>query len=528
MSEERLQRILARAGLGSRRACERLISQGHLTVDGRLVTELGATADPLASVICVDGQPIHLEPSRYIVFHKPAGYLSNPDPRAVHPSWLDLVSVSERLFPVGRLDLESEGLLLLTNDGELAQHLTHPRFEHPKTYLVQVEGIPNQRKLRRMQHGIMLEDGPTAPTEVTLLRPRSNQVSAQSMGALNRQAGAQSKGVSPRGSKPSCWLKVSLREGRKRQLRRMVARLGHPALRVVRISIGPLELGQLPVGKWRELWPAEVEALRAAANLGSPHTQRVRLRREQKKNPLLQVRRMKSPMHRHPPRIIAMDGPSASGKSTVGRLLARQLGYLYFDTGVMYRAIAYVALSRRIALADETAITAVARQVVLEVVPPTVADGRDATVLADGVDITWEIRSPEVERAVSPVSAYAGVRDALRLSQRRVAMGGPVVMVGRDIGTVVLPEADLKLYLDASLKVRAQRRCLERRARGEAPALDDVLADMKRRDDIDSTREHAPLAAAPDAIVIDTTGLGIEQVVERIQGLLGEKRGSNR
>jgi len=233
-------------------------------------------------------------------------------------------------------------------------------------------------------------------------------------------------------------------------------------------------------------------------------------------------------MPRHPPRIIAMDGPSASGKSTVGRLLARQLGYLYFDTGVMYRAIAYVALSRRIAPADETAITAVARQVVLEVVPPTVADGRDATVLADGVDITWEIRSPEVERAVSPVSAYAGVRDALRLGQRRVAMGGPVVMVGRDIGTVVLPEADLKIYLDASLKVRAQRRYLERCTRGETPDLDDVLADMKRRDDIDSTREHAPLAAAPDAIVIDTTDLGIEQVVERIQVFLGKKRRSNR
>ena len=522
MSEERLQKILARAGLGSRRACERLITHGHLTVDGRLVTELGATADPLLSVICVDGQPIHLERACYIVLHKPAGYLSSPDPRADHPSWLDLVSVPERLFPVGRLDLDSEGLLLLTNDGELAQHLTHPRFEHPKTYLVQVEGIPSQRKLRRMQHGIMLEDGPTAPTEVTLLRALPNQVAVQSMRARNRQAGVRTEEFPPRVPKPSCWLQISLREGRKRQLRRMVARLGHPALRVVRISIGPLELGPLPVGKWRELWPAEVDALRAAANLASP------MSREEKKNPSPKVRRARTSMPRHPPRIIAMDGPSASGKSTVGRLLARQLGYLYFDTGVMYRAIAYVALSRRIAPADETAITAVARQVVLEVVPPTVADGRDATVLADGVDITGEIRSPEVERAVSPVSAYAGVRDALRLSQRRVAMGGPVVMVGRDIGTVVLPEADLKIYLDASLKVRAQRRYLERCTRGETPGLDDVLADMKRRDDIDSTREHAPLAAALDAIVIDTTDLGSEQVVERIQVLLGKKRRSNR
>ena len=182
----------------------------------------------------------------------------------------------------------------------------------------------------------------------------------------------------------------------------------------------------------------------------------------------------------------------------------------------MYRAVAYLALSRAVPLADEAAITALARKVVLEVLPPNVDDGRDVTVLADGVDITWKIRSREVEQAVSPVSTYAGVREALRLSQRSLGLAGGVVIVGRDIGTVVLPESDLKIYLDAALKARARRRYLERCERGETVSLDDVYADMKRRDDIDSTRQHAPLAAASDSIVIDTTDLAIEQVLDRV------------
>jgi CMP/dCMP kinase len=538
MSAERLQRILARAGLGSRRACERLITQGRLTVDGQLVTELGATADPQVSVICVDGRSIQPERLRYVLLHKPAGYLSNPDPRAGHPSWLDLVSVPERLYPVGRLDLDSEGLLLLTNDGDLALHLTHPRFEHPKTYLVQVEGIPNPRKLRRLRHGIMLDDGPTAPADVVLLHAAPQELALQSTRTRSTKREVRGEETSGRASRPTSWLKVSLREGRKRQLRRMVARLGHPALRVVRIGMGPLELGRLPAGKWRELWPSEVDALRAkvvrddlsptmgrrrVSESGSGNPRRDGVKRQGK------VDRVMEPSTREFPLIIAIDGPSASGKSTVGRMLARRLGYLYFDTGVMYRAVAYVALSRGIRVADEAAITALARRIHLEVLPPTIADGRDVTVLADGVDITREIRSREVEQAVSPVSAYAGVREALRASQRSVGLAGRVVMVGRDIGTTVLPEANLKIYLDAALKARAHRRYLERRERGETVSPEDVYVDVKRRDDIDSTRQHAPLAAASDAVVIDTTDLAIEQVLDLVVQLAGRQtRSSNR
>ncbi len=151
---------------------------------------------------------------------------------------------------------------------------------------------------------------------------------------------------------------------------------------------------------------------------------------------------------------------------------------------------------------------------------PTVHDGRDVTVLVDGQDFSWDIRRPEVEKAVSPVSAYRGVREAMRIQQRRIGERGRVVMVGRDIGTVVLPDAALKIYLDASLAERARRRYLQRKARGEEVELERVMQDVRRRDEYDSTRQHAPLAAAPDAIVVDTTGLNIEQVIERVRVLV--------
>jgi len=149
------------------------------------------------------------------------------------------------------------------------------------------------------------------------------------------------------------------------------------------------------------------------------------------------------------PSRIAIDGPAASGKSTIGELLAEQLHYVYFDTGVMYRAVTWAALQRGIDLADEKAVTDLAERIHIEVTQPTVADGRQYTVYADGEDITWQIRRPEVDHGVSPVSAYPGVRAALTAQQRRIGQAGRIVMVGRDIGTVVMPDADLKIYLDA-------------------------------------------------------------------------------
>jgi cytidylate kinase len=213
--------------------------------------------------------------------------------------------------------------------------------------------------------------------------------------------------------------------------------------------------------------------------------------------------------------MIAIDGPAASGKSTLGFRLAEALGYLYFDTGLMYRAITWVALERNVLISDEAAVTRLAEDVPIDVSGPSLADGRSCDVVVDGRDITWEIRKPKVEANVSVVSAYAGVRKALTLQQRRIGLRGRVVMVGRDIGTIVLPDADIKLYLDASAEERARRRYQEIIARGGKVGYDDILAKVIERDRIDSTRAVAPLRPAPDAIILDSDRLDADTVFEK-------------
>ena len=219
------------------------------------------------------------------------------------------------------------------------------------------------------------------------------------------------------------------------------------------------------------------------------------------------------------PTSIAIDGPAASGKSTIAKRLADALTYLYFDTGVMYRAITWIALERLGTVDQEEAVTRLAETVQIDVRPPSQQDGRDCDVLADGEDITWQIRRPEVDANVSVVAAYPGVRAALTAQQRRIGQRGSVVMVGRDIGTVVLPDADLKIYLDASVEERARRRYRERVERGDDITFESVLVAMKKRDQIDSNRRVAPLRAADDAVIVNTDCLDIDQVFERVIAL---------
>ena len=219
------------------------------------------------------------------------------------------------------------------------------------------------------------------------------------------------------------------------------------------------------------------------------------------------------------PSIIAIDGPAASGKSTIGKRLADELNYLFFDTGVMYRAVTWIALNRGVDVRDEETVTRLARETPIDVAPASKSDGRACDVIVAGRDITWETRRPEVDANVSVVSAYAGVRREMSQQQRRIGQRGRVVMVGRDIGTVVLPEADLKIYLDASAEERARRRFDEIVARGGEADYDEILAKVRERDRIDSTRAVAPLRPADDAVIVDSDRMSADEVFARVKEL---------
>ncbi len=218
--------------------------------------------------------------------------------------------------------------------------------------------------------------------------------------------------------------------------------------------------------------------------------------------------------------VIAIDGPGAAGKTSVGQEVAQRLGYAFLDTGVLYRAITWVALRRGLRPQDQEALTKLVREIKVELAPAPPGSPEPTLILVDGEDVTPFLRHPQVEAAVSRVSAIAGVREALLGLQRQLAQGGHIVVAGRDIGTVVLPGADLKIYLDASLEERARRRLQQLRELGQEATLEEVERELQRRDEMDSRREVAPLRPAPDAVVIDTDDLRLEQVVEKVMRLV--------
>ena len=235
--QERLQKILARAGVASRRHAEELIRDGKVRVNGRVVTELGTKADPERDELRVSGRLISADqPRTYLLLHKPVGYVTTTHDPEGRPTVLDLIhGLKERLYPVGRLDWDTSGLLLLTNDGELTHRLTHPSSEVPRTYQAKVEGIPTPAVLQKLRRGVLLEGRPTLPAQVRVLR--------------------QGPGWA--------WLEITLAEGRNRQVRRMCEQLGHPVLKLCRVALGPLELGELPPGRFRPLQAKELKQLLA-------------------------------------------------------------------------------------------------------------------------------------------------------------------------------------------------------------------------------------------------------------------------
>ena len=216
-------------------------------------------------------------------------------------------------------------------------------------------------------------------------------------------------------------------------------------------------------------------------------------------------------------KVIAIDGPAGAGKSTIAKALAEQLGYIYIDTGAMYRAVALTALRAGVAVDDAPALTALAAQIELDMR----AEGGVNRILLGQEDVTEAIRQPEVGAAASPVSAVAGVREHLVAQQRKLAARGNVVMDGRDIGTVVLPDADCKIFLTASLDERVNRRYEELRAKGLTTMREAVREDISTRDYRDSHRETSPLKQAEDAVLLDSTGMSIEAVLAEVRRLAG-------
>ena len=223
------------------------------------------------------------------------------------------------------------------------------------------------------------------------------------------------------------------------------------------------------------------------------------------------------------PRTIAIDGPAGAGKSTIGALVAERLGYLVLDTGAMYRAVALAAQRKGIDPDDAAKLAELAKTVRITIGPPTKQDGRVYTVLLDGTDVTWEIRSADIDRIVSQVARVAGVRDAMVEQQRALAGRSRVVMVGRDIGTVVLPDAEEKIFLTASASERARRREEELASRGERRPRQELLHEILRRDQLDTERAVSPLKAAPDAVVVQTDGLSVKEALERVLGAISKR-----
>src|SRR5687767_9392870 len=239
---DRLQKLLSQAGIASRRAAEKLIAEGRVSVNGTTVREMGTKADPSVDDIRVDGRRIKRpERLRYILLNKPAGYVTTRSDPQRRPTVIDLLrGVRDYVYPVGRLDFDSEGLLLLTNDGDLAARLTHPRHGVARVYETRVLGVPDQHDLNRLSRGVMIDGRPTGPARV-VMRPGGR-----------RDADAAT-------------LTITIREGRNRQVRKMCEAIGHPVTHLKRVAIGPIRDPKLKVGRWRELSAAEVEELRAAA-----------------------------------------------------------------------------------------------------------------------------------------------------------------------------------------------------------------------------------------------------------------------
>ena len=490
MAAERLQKLISAAGIASRRAAERLMVEGRVTVDGEVVRALGARADPETADIRVDGARLRGlgRPRRYVALNKPVGHLTTRSDPSRRPTVMDLLPLSLRsLSPVGRLDAASSGLVLLTDDGALAQRIAHPRYRLPKTYLATVRGLPDEEALARACRGLRV-DG-------EFLRLDAAEVLAR---FPHRQE-----------SRRRARLRITLRGGRNREIRRVLGVLGHPVVELHRTRIGSLPDRGLRPGKWRKLTSEEVDELRAAAG-AAPSAEDSPSEADEGGAPPTDDGTPEPPAPEPPPFVVAIDGPAGSGKTSVARAVADRFGLPYFNTGASVRAVALGAMRLGIPLDEGPPLRAVAYRVILD------PAGR---VFLDGEEVSTAVRAPEVSRGASEVAVHPELREVLAARWRSAAGGGGVVE-GRDIGTVVFPDAPVKVFLEARPEVRARRRSSDEGDRDVRV----VEAELKGRDDTDKGREVAPLRRAADAHPVDTTDLTLEETVDRVAALVASAR----
>ena len=392
---------------------------------------------------------------------------------------MDLLPLSFRsLVPVGRLDGQSSGLVLMTDDGELAQRVAHPRYRLPKTYYATVRGLPEETVLERARRGVRVDRESLRLDQVEVIARFPHRAE----------------------SKRRARLRVTLLGGRNREIRRVLSVLGHPVLELHRTRIGSLADSGLLPGRWRKLAPGEVEALREAIRVSAGEAPASA--RQPKRDPRPASR---DPAPDPPPFVVALDGPAGSGKSSVARAVADRFGLGWFNTGASVRAVALAAMRRQASLDDGPALSKFAYRVVLD------PAGR---VFLDGEDVSQAVRAPEVSRSASRVAVHPELREVLVKRWRQAAAAGGVVE-GRDIGTVVFPDAPVKVFLDARPEVRASRRSGDEKN----PDRRAVRSDLEGRDRADVGREVAPLRCAEDAHRLDTSDLTLEETVDRVAAL---------
>ena len=569
MAVERLQKILSNAGVASRRSAEAMIVAGRVAVNGKTLDTLGARADPEKDEITVDGTPVIRDRYRYVALHKPAGVLSTTRDERGRPTVMTLIgNPGANVHPIGRLDQSSEGLILLTNDGALTDLLTHPRYEVRKEYLVAIDQALGRKGRQQLVRGVWHEGERLKADSVQMVSPSGSPERPDARWLLIALHGGRKREIR----------RMLATVGRRVVTLRRI-RIGPLALGALGLGesrdLTPEEVDDLyEVAKRAEANPRDVTAADSpqaatpsaeasprdsaatdspqgatpsaetnppdSAATDSPQAATPSAEASPRDSAAADSPQAATPSAEasprdsagadsppsatpsaepRPPRLVAIDGPAASGKSTLARALVERFGYVLLDTGLMYRAITLAALRAEVPASDEAACVKLAREGGLRLV---IAE-REARVHLAGEDVTDQLRSPEVEGAVSDYAAIAEVRRELVAQQRTFAGAQPSVLVGRDIGSVVLPGAPVKLFLQASEEVRAQRRGEQAAEWGRQQSASEASRDISSRDVTDSTREASPLVVPEGAIVIDSGELDADAMIAAAMAAIEER-----